>query len=156
MLGLFLRPLNPLALTLWWVFSLDTLLDWFILVVMSSNAAPHRNWSGYRLQNRRKRDRDPSKIDSVLRTVFSNPKFHDRLARYSFVTHWHEIVGARIAQHARPLKVVRGMLYVQVENPIWAQELVFFKETMITRLKEYVKSDIQINDIRFVVTDNLS
>ncbi|MCB0329282.1 MAG: DUF721 domain-containing protein [Bdellovibrionales bacterium] len=122
---------------------------------MQSGSSSHRNWNGYRVKGKRWRDRDPSRVDSVLRTVFANPKLHDKLSRYSFVTHWHEIVGSRIARHAKPLKVVRGTLFVQVENPIWAQELSFFKDTMLSRLQDLVGSEMQIREIRFVVTDNL-
>ena len=122
---------------------------------MTASTGAHRNWKGYRLRGSRRRDRDPAKIDAILRAVFSNSKLQDRLSRYSFVTHWHEIVGSRIAQHARPLKVVRGELYVQVENPIWAQELCFFKDTLLSRLQGFVPNDLTIREIRFVIAEQL-
>jgi hypothetical protein len=120
----------------------------------SASSSNHRNWKGYRLRGIRKRDRMPDKVDSILRNVLASPRYHERLSRYSFVTHWHEIVGSKISQHARPLKVVRGALYVEVENPIWAQELTFHREVILSRIQEYVPSDLKINDLRFVVTDS--
>ncbi|MGA1191592.1 MAG: DciA family protein [Bdellovibrionota bacterium] len=82
-------------------------------------------------------------------------KLRDRFSRYSFVTHWAEIVGEHIAQHAKPLKVVRGELYVKVSNPIWAQELAMLKETLLIRLEKVSSSTAPIHDIRFVVSSEL-
>ncbi len=119
----------------------------------------HRNWKGYRLKPTNWRGKSPDKVNSILRKVLAKPHLRDKLSRYSFVTYWHEIVGARIAQHAKPLKVVRGVLYIQVQNPIWAQELGFLKDSIIERLKNFTPSNADhslrntITDLRFVVVD---
>lgn len=124
-------------------------------VTKKRGGAPFRNWGGYRLRGKRARDREPARVDSVLRSLLSRPRYHEKLSKYSFVTNWHDIVGARVAQHAKPLKVVRGELYIQVANPIWAQELAFYKPAILSRLKKHASSDLTITDLRFVVTDNL-
>ncbi|NBW40417.1 DUF721 domain-containing protein [bacterium] len=119
---------------------------------MSSAASSHRNLGGYRLRSLSARKKPPAKVDAVLRSVFSSPKLRDRFSQYAFVTHWPEIVGERISQHAKPLKVVRGELFVKVSNPIWAQELAFLKETLLKRIAKITSSGAPINDIRFVVS----
>lgn len=122
---------------------------------MGDAASSHRNWRGYRLRNASVRAKSPAKVDAVLRSVFSSPKLRDRFSRYSFVTHWPEIVGEHIAQHAKPLKVIRGELYVKVSNPIWAQELAMLKETLLIRLEKVSSNTAPIHDIRFVVSSEL-
>ncbi|MCI5066615.1 DUF721 domain-containing protein [bacterium] len=108
----------------------------------ASGYAPHRNWKGYRLRGERRRDRDPDRIDSVLRRVIARRELGGRLAQYAFVTHWHEIVGSRIARHAQPLRIVRGELFVRVENPIWAQELAALQEVILNRLQAFHRDQL--------------
>ncbi|MCU1351029.1 MAG: hypothetical protein JWM05_238 [Acidimicrobiales bacterium] len=41
-------------------------------------------------------------------------RLHDR---------WDELVGAEVAEHARPVAIERGVLSVVVDNPAWAGHL---------------------------------
>lgn len=109
------------------------------------------NSSGYRHRKPSWRNREPDMASSVLDKVFNSPHLKAKLAKYAFVTKWHEIVGAKIAQHAKPLKLYGTILYVEVESPIWAQELGFLKNVILGRLKEISPVNSAVSDIRFIV-----
>ena len=49
---------------------------------------------------------------------------------------WEEAVGPGIAGHARPSRIKKGRLRVDVSDPIWLQELEFVKETIKEKLNE--------------------
>lgn len=48
---------------------------------------------------------------------------------------WHAAVGARIASRTTPGRLQRGTLEVRVASAVWAQELSFLKDDLVTRLR---------------------
>ena len=49
---------------------------------------------------------------------------------------WDESVGEAIAGHARPAYMKKGLLRVEVTDPIWLQELEFAGENIRQKLNE--------------------
>jgi len=47
---------------------------------------------------------------------------------------WEEAVGKGIAGHAHPAWIKNGTLRVNVSDPIWLQEVEYFKDTIIEKL----------------------
>jgi predicted nucleic acid-binding Zn ribbon protein len=47
---------------------------------------------------------------------------------------WDKAVGPAIAKHARPSWIRKGILRVEVSEPIWLQELKFAAETIKEKL----------------------
>ena len=110
-----------------------------------------RNWGGYRVKKENWRLKTPQGVDSVLKRLFSKPSMQAKFSKYAFVSHWYEIVGKDIAEHAKPLKLANKILYIQVDSPLWAQELGFLKDEILDRLKSYATDDQALNDVRFIV-----
>lgn len=48
---------------------------------------------------------------------------------------WWQAVGPRIAERARPLRLLRGELTVRAASATWAQELTYLSPTIIGRLR---------------------
>jgi hypothetical protein len=48
---------------------------------------------------------------------------------------WREAVGARIAEHARPVWLQGGTLVLRVASSVWAHELSFLAEEVLARLR---------------------
>jgi hypothetical protein len=64
---------------------------------------------------------------------------------------WDGVVGKKIAEHARPSSIKKGVLLVKVTDSIWLQELEFKTEL----IKEKLNSKLQrqaIKKIRFRVS----
>ena len=49
---------------------------------------------------------------------------------------WDNSVGTVIAQHAKPAYMKKGLLRVEVTDPIWLQELEFARENIRQKLNE--------------------
>jgi predicted nucleic acid-binding Zn ribbon protein len=92
----------------------------------------------------------PERIGDVLRALLERLPVRERLREYSVWPHWDEIVGSTIAQHARPVRIRRGMLCVAVDSAVWMQELQFLKESIREQLNGKVGADV-VSDLFFVL-----
>jgi predicted nucleic acid-binding Zn ribbon protein len=61
---------------------------------------------------------------------------------------WDEAVGERIAQVAKPLRMVRGTLFVSVKTGAWRNELSMRKQEIVGRLNRVLAEEI-VRDIKF-------
>ncbi|MCU0686075.1 MAG: DUF721 domain-containing protein [Polyangiaceae bacterium] len=61
---------------------------------------------------------------------------------------WRRVVGMGVALRSRPLRVVRGTLWVRVASSSWAQELSLLQATIIDRLATY---GVRVERVRFQV-----
>ena len=61
---------------------------------------------------------------------------------------WRSIVGPRIAERSKPLKLEQGELRLMVSSSAWAQELSLLQEDLIERLKG---AGFSVSKIRFQV-----
>jgi predicted nucleic acid-binding Zn ribbon protein len=50
--------------------------------------------------------------------------------------HWEDIVGAAVAEHAKPVSLVRGALVVAVDQPGWATQLRYLGGQVVDRIGE--------------------
>jgi predicted nucleic acid-binding Zn ribbon protein len=49
--------------------------------------------------------------------------------------HWDAVVGPAVAGHSRPVSLVRGVLVVAVDEPIWHTQLTYLEADLIARLE---------------------
>jgi hypothetical protein len=66
---------------------------------------------------------------------------------------WREVVGDRIARHARPGRLSRGVLTVQVSSSVWAQELSLLSDELRARLRN---GGVAVTSLRFAVTTGVT
>ena len=111
--------------------------------------------ANYRLPKRRKR-RYPQAIGNVIASTLKRFGIDKDVARYEFVLHWREIMGEQIADRSRPEALDHGLLTVRVCNSEWAQELVFQKQIILSRLNRFLaesRTAVIVQDVRFIVGD---
>lgn len=65
---------------------------------------------------------------------------------------WQKLVDKDMAAHARPLKVVKDVLWLEVDNSAWMQQLQFQKIWLLETLNAYLKVS-RFSDIRFAVRE---
>jgi predicted nucleic acid-binding Zn ribbon protein len=70
-------------------------------------------------------------IGKVLRAVIEDLGIAKKLSEQRAVVEWPDVVGGRVAEHARAVRVDRGRLYVEVDSSIWAQELSLMKPNIL-------------------------
>lgn len=94
---------------------------------------------------------EPLAMQNVLKAALKQFGVDKDIERYNFVLHWDEIVGAEIAKRTKPEGIRGRALFIKVGNSVWAQELSFFKEVILTRLKKFLNADTKVDDVVFVV-----
>lgn len=98
---------------------------------------------------------DLALVKKTLSGLLSKYNLDKEFARYEFVLHWAEIVGAEIAKRTKPECIRNRTLVVAVVNAAWAQELSFNKTMIIRRLKERLSDPDIITDVSFYVSKDL-
>jgi predicted nucleic acid-binding Zn ribbon protein len=63
---------------------------------------------------------------------------------------WEDIVGPQVAAHCRPLGIRAGVLELQVESPVWAQQLQLRKTELLERLADRFGAEAP-RELRFQV-----
>ena len=92
---------------------------------------------------------EPEKLGLVLVRVLKNLGMERKISEASLVLNWEKIVGEKIAQEAKALKIEKKKLYLQVPNASWRNELFYLKKELIQKLNSFVK-DTLIEDIIFL------
>ena len=64
--------------------------------------------------------------------------------------HWEEIVGPQIAAHCRPLGIRGSVLELEVDSPVWSQQLQLRKPELLAKLAEHLGRDAP-RELRFQV-----
>jgi predicted nucleic acid-binding Zn ribbon protein len=77
-----------------------------------------------------------------------NPTINKRMSQCQLWDKWPQIVGKSISNHAKPLRIKNTFLIIEVENSSWIQELIFQKETLLSRIHNYISEEL-ITDLRF-------
>ena len=86
-------------------------------------------------------------VSKLLKGVYPAP---DQLEAAKVFAWWGRAVPPRILEHARPVKLTRGILVVHVTSSVWANELHYLTDDLLTRLREEAPA-LRIEKIRFQV-----
>ncbi len=72
-----------------------------------------------------KREPDNRSTTEILRALIRANGWEKQLDLYSIFPQWEELVGENIAMHAKPVKIERDTLWLEVENSSWLTELQY-------------------------------
>ncbi|MBL7716199.1 MAG: DUF721 domain-containing protein [Bdellovibrionales bacterium] len=78
-----------------------------------------------------------------------NPSIGKKIQEAEAFGRWEEAVGKMIAKHAHPVRVEQGKLWIEVDHPIWQNELSLQKNRILEVLNQKQK-DRTITDLVFV------
>ncbi len=88
------------------------------------------------------------KVSDVLSKLMKDYGLSAKTHEYRILKIWNKTVGDRIASHAQPLRLIREVLTVIVDSPVWMHQLTFYKEDLISKMNAGIGRDI-VKDIRF-------
>lgn len=92
--------------------------------------------------------REITDIRSLLSTIVKDKNWQQRLKMFDLFEFWNEAVGESVAGQARPY-VIRGtVLWVNVTDSVWMQQLQLQKNDLINVINSRL-ADEKITDIRF-------
>lgn len=90
------------------------------------------------------------KMAAILPGVLRDRGWDTQVELHSIFPHWAEVVDETTAAYARPLKIVKGTLWVEVENSAWLQQFQFQKMFLLESINGFLKNT-KVRDIRFVL-----
>jgi predicted nucleic acid-binding Zn ribbon protein len=80
-------------------------------------------------------------ISHIIEKYIDDKKLGSKLNSGKIFNYWAEIVGAEIANNAKPEKLKNKVLYISTNNPIWAGELSLMSQDIISKINGYLKED---------------
>jgi len=75
---------------------------------------------------------------SILQELMKTKGIGEQITRHQAWLVWDKIVGEQIANRARPLRLRRGVLEVQVDHPVWMQQLHMLKPQILEKINAQV------------------
>lgn len=93
------------------------------------SGARRRGWSGARPD-----DRDPQSLGRLAARLVADRGWTDRVSGGLVFGRWAHLVGAEVAEHARPVALRDGELTVQAGSTAWATQLRLLQRQLIARI----------------------
>ena len=89
-------------------------------------------------------------VSGVLPGLMRDRGWEKQLDLHSIFPRWSELVDPEVSDHAKPLKIVRGVLWLEVENSSWLQELQYQKFHLLDVLNESLRLS-RLTDIKMAL-----
>lgn len=86
-------------------------------------------------------------LQKTLAKVLKGYRIND-LESIRLFAMWDRIAGEKMASHCQPVRITRGILYVEVDDPLWLTQLRYMKLDIQTKIQEVLQKD-SVKDIRF-------
>lgn len=86
-------------------------------------------------------------LGQLIHTLEQHPRWRTQSQFRHITAIWTEVVGQNVARQSEPVKLSRGVLYVAVSNPTWAQTLTFERLRILEKLN--CRSTVSLKEIRF-------
>lgn len=101
------------------------------------NRGRRRRWSGPRAD-----DRDPQPLGRLVSRMSMDRGWSEQLAGGQVFAKWSQLVGAEVAQHAKPITLREGELVVQAESTAWATQLRLLQRQLLQQIAKGVGPNV--------------
>jgi predicted nucleic acid-binding Zn ribbon protein len=91
-------------------------------------------------------------LQKTLAKVLKGYRIND-LESIKVFSIWGKIAGEKMAAHCQPVRIDRGILYVEVDDPVWLTQLRYMKIDIQNKIEETLQKD-SIKDIRFYLKNS--
>ena len=92
--------------------------------------------------------KDPVPITTSIDSIMSSLRGTDRVQIGGVFGRWADAVGENVADHVRPVRLDQRVLTVEVDEAAWATQVKFLSATIIRRLHEVARVDIERVEVR--------
>ncbi len=89
-------------------------------------------------------------VGGILGRVLHKLGLSREMSGWRAVEAWPELVGPRVARHARAVAFREGTLQVEVEGSAWMQELGYLKRDLVRRINQHLGAE-DVRDVRFTL-----
>lgn len=87
-------------------------------------------------------------LKKVMGKVLRECRLTGDLDAYKAFLLWNDIVGEKISNHTKPVKIKDGILYIEVDDPMWLAQIKYMKLDIIEKFDIKIKKGI-FKDIKF-------
>jgi predicted nucleic acid-binding Zn ribbon protein len=91
---------------------------------------------------------EPQPLNKLILKFLESIGIREKVDENLALVYWHEVVGKEISEKTEPIKVVKGLLFVRVNDTVWRNELQFFKNEILQKLNTKIGKK-RISDIKF-------
>ena len=77
---------------------------------------------------------DARKLDTILNDLVDQLGLSKRLEEQRVISEFESVMGAEFCKRAKAVRIEHGVLYLQVVNSVWRQELYYQKTLIIERI----------------------
>ncbi|BDD88466.1 DUF721 domain-containing protein [Desulfofustis limnaeus] len=102
--------------------------------------------------NTRENRLQPTLLAAAFSTILKDKDWNYKHDQYRVFSDWSNLVDPDTAVHSRPLKVVKDVLWLAVENSAWMQQLRFQKLHLLETLNNHLRIS-RFSDIRFTLQE---
>ncbi len=78
--------------------------------------------------------------------------WEEQLDLHSLFEHWYDLLDSEITDHCQPVKIVKKVLWVEVENSAWLQQFQFQKMLILDMLNKSLRLST-LKDLRFCMAE---
>lgn len=89
-------------------------------------------------------------ISKILPGVIHQKGWKVQLEQYDIFRKWDELAGEEVAGCSKPFKIDKNILWVEVENSAWLQELQYQKHWLLEEVNSVLTLS-RLSDIRLVL-----
>jgi predicted nucleic acid-binding Zn ribbon protein len=82
------------------------------------------------------------KVSGILHKLIRQYGLEGKMLEYIMAENWDAIVGKTIATHTRPTGIHYRKLYIVVDNPVWLQEISFYKDDLVNNVNKYFGKNV--------------
>ena len=97
-----------------------------------------------------KRKFKQNKISQLIPNLLQDRGWEVQLDLHSIFPRWKELVGEEMSDYAQPLKIDRGVLWLEVANSSWLQQLQYEKMELLDTLNSCFRLS-SLKDIKMVL-----
>lgn len=91
-----------------------------------------------------------NKISQLIPNLLQDRGWEVQLDLHSIFPRWKELVGDEMSEYAQPLKIDRGVLWLEVANSSWLQQLQYEKLELLDILNSCFRLS-SLKDIKMVL-----
>lgn len=83
------------------------------------------------------------KVDSLLRPLVKDFGMESDMKFIELKKNWHILFNGPLLYHMSPYRLTEGVLLLNVDSPVWLQELNYFKRDIVGKLSLYGVKDVR-------------
>lgn len=99
---------------------------------------------------RSKKKTEQPAVADILPGLARQNGWEFQLDLHSIFGKWETIADPDTAEHCRPLKISRGILWLEVDNSAWLQQLRYMKYQLLESINSSLRQS-RIEDIKYVL-----